>query len=214
MDDREVEVLFGDFDSGFKARTGHLSSRLDYVKLLWEQALNQLSAQETAQAKSVLEFAKSISYNHVGVSSQEYLLHPIRVASFGGLLNIGNRLLSIKTGLLHNVYELADVTSENIIAVCGETVDLALKTLRVDRGRQNDCDYLENYYKAIVLLPNNLGIIKVLDKIDNLYTLNMTAPKSIKNSYLDEINKFLTPLSRRISPFLNNTLSNLVEALN
>ncbi len=214
MDSREVEVLFGDFDSGFKARTGHLSSRFDYVKLLWEQALNQLSAQESAQAESVLEFAKGINYHHVGVSSEEYLLHPIRVASFGGLLNIDNRLLSIKTGLLHNIYELANVTSENIIAVCDEKVDLVLNTLKIDRGRQNDYKYLENYYRDIFLLPNNLGIIKVLDKLDNLYTLNITAPKSLKNRYLDEINKFLIPLSRKISPFLNKTLSNIVEALN
>jgi hypothetical protein len=104
------------------------------------------------------------------------------------------------------------VEPTTIIEQFGQGVHLALETLKVDRDRQPNLQYLSDYYDAIAQLPNGLGIIKVVDKIDNLYTLNLTASSETRLRYLSEIEKFVVPLCEDVSPQISQILLNIIRA--
>jgi (p)ppGpp synthase/HD superfamily hydrolase len=166
------------------------------------------------QAKEVLDFAQNVGFQHDGMPSDEYLLHPIRVAALSGLFNREYINLSIQVGLLHNVYELAKIERSEIVYKYGNAVDSALSTLRIDRSKQRNNEYLQNYYTSIGNLPNNLGLVKVIDKLDNLYTLDSTSTKEMKKLYLREVKMFVVPLCNKVSPFLDSPLRELIKSLN
>ena len=46
-----------------------------------------------------------------------------------------------------------------------------IKKLTVDRPRQWDWDYKRNYYEQISI-SSEMSVVKVLDKLDNLYLLS------------------------------------------
>jgi len=82
--------------------------------------------------------------------------------------------------------------------------------LTINREFQLNNAYLEEYYSEINNLPFNLGMIKVLDKIDNLYTLESTATPVQKMKYMEEIRNFVVPLCDNVSPHLSETLKSIV----
>ena len=129
----------------------------------------------------------------------------------GGLLSSNNEVNIAKIGLLHNVYEVGEVEPTTIIEKFGSDTDLALKTLKVDRARQSNHEYLSSYYKAIEQLQGGIGIIKVVDKIDNLYTINLTASHETRINYLIEIEEFVVPLCEKVSPQLTPILLDVIR---
>ena len=56
-----------------------------------------------------------------------------------------------------------------------------------------------------------MSVIKVLDKLDNLYTLSDNPNKKIKLLYLYEIEKFLLPLARTFLPKTVDVINNLIS---
>ena len=106
---------------------------------------------------------------------------------------------------------IGEVEPTTIIEKFGLDTDLALKTLKVDRARQSNHEYLSNYYKAIEQLQGGIGIIKVVDKIDNLYTINLTASHETRMNYLIEIEEFVVPLCEKVSPQLTPILLDIIR---
>jgi (p)ppGpp synthase/HD superfamily hydrolase len=212
-DSKQIEDILGKMSSGVLARSGPAELQSLYVQALWDDALAILQPEERIRAESALSFARSLTYHHPGLKSREYLLHPMRVASLSCLFNENHKLASIQAGLLHNVYEVAHIERELIAKLYGSEIESVLYTLKIDRERQADRLYLTSYYDSISLLPYNLGIIKVLDKIDNIYTLNLTANTTVKGLYLGEVSDFVIPLCEKVAPFLVSALGNMVSTL-
>ena len=211
---KEAKDTLGSFEFGKSVRSGDLTSRTSYAYLIWNRLLENLTPLDLIQAKEVLDFAQNVGFQHDGMPSDEYLLHPIRVAALSGLFNREYINLSIQVGLLHNVYELAKIERSEIVYKYGNAVDSALSTLRIDRSKQRNNEYLQNYYTSIGNLPNNLGLVKVIDKLDNLYTLDSTSTKEMKKLYLREVKMFVVPLCNKVSPFLDSPLRELIKSLN
>jgi hypothetical protein len=67
------------------------------------------------------------------------------------------------------------------------------------------------YYEGIYNLPFNSGVVKVLDKLDNLYSLNETATPEIKENYLLEIDEYIVPLCKKVAPHILPTLSDTIN---
>jgi (p)ppGpp synthase/HD superfamily hydrolase len=164
-----------------------------------------------SEIEDARRFAENLEYVHPGLDSKEYAIHPIRVGSLGGIFSLSSKVPVAIVGLLHNVYEVGNVKPKTIIDKFGYGVDLALETLRVDRGRQLNNEYLVNYYSGIAQLKNGIGIIKVIDKIDNLYTINLTADHATRQNYLAEIDRFVVPLCEKVAPRITPILLDIIE---
>ena len=203
--------VLDDFLLQREVRAGDIINKSKHSEKLWINLCNNLSLNEVKEIEDTRRFAENLKYVHPGLDSKEYIIHPIRVGSLGGLFSSSNKVNIAKIGLLHNVYEVGVVEPITIIEKFGLGIDLALKTLKVDRVRQLNHDYLSSYYKAIEQLQGGIGIIKVVDKIDNLYTINQTASHGTRVNYLIEIEEFVVPLCEKVSPQLSPILLDIIR---
>jgi len=207
----DKNTTLGDYHNERDIRVGDMDAKKTHAEQLWTKLCGVLSFDEKIEVEKTRAFAESLHYVHPGLDSKSYLIHPIRVATLSGLLTTQDKILTAKVGLLHNVYEVSEVEPETIIEKFGQDIHLALETLKVDRERQSNLEYLSEYYNAIAQLPNGLGIVKVIDKIDNLYSLNLTATSENRRRYLTEIEKFIVPLCKEVCPQISRTLLDIIR---
>ena len=206
-----LDELFLDFVFENSIRSPESDLRINYVNDLWEKLTKTLNSKEVTQVIATRKFAETIKYTHSGLSSSEYFLHPLRVGSVSGIANPAAKVISSQIGLLHNVYEVSSVKNSEISKKFGNEVNYVISSLTVNRKLQSNLTYLTDYYGIIADLPNKLGIVKVIDKLDNLFSLNNTANSEIKEKYLQEITNFVIPLCDFVSPHLSKLLKNVVE---
>ena len=206
-----LDELFLDFVFENSIRSPESDLRFQYVNELWEKLTKTLNNEEVIQITSTKKFAESIKYTHSGLSPSEYFLHPLRVGSISGIANPAIRVMSSQIGLLHNVYEVTSIKSSEISKKFGNEVDYVISSLTVNRKLQSNLTYLTDYYGVIASLPNKLGIVKVIDKLDNIFSLNNTANSEIKEKYLQEITNFVIPLCDFVSPHLSKLLKNVTK---
>lgn len=145
------------------------------------------------------DFATGIDYRHGNLPSRIYLNHPIRVATTIAreVPNVTEETLII--GLLHNVIEVSQVSSSEIRALFGSNVISAIQALTVDRNRR-DKGYLEEYYSRIEATSIECAIVKVVDKLDNIYMVCFIPSEETRLLYLDEIEDWVIPLASRVIP--------------
>ena len=206
-----LDELFLDFVFENSIRSPESDLRFHYVNELWEKLTKTLNNEEVIQVTSTKKFAESIKYTHSGLSPSEYFLHPLRVGSISGIANPAASVMSSQIGLLHNVYEVTSMKSIEISKKFGKEVDYVISSLTINRKLQSNLTYLTDYYGVIASLPYKLGIVKVIDKLDNLFTLNNTASGEIKEKYLQEITNFVIPLCDFVSPPLSKLLNNVTK---
>ena len=206
-----LNELFLDFVFENSIRSPESDLRFNYVNDLWEKLTKTLNNKEVTQVIATRKFAEAVKYTHSGLSPSDYFLHPLRVGSVSGIANPAARVISSQIGLLHNVYEVSSVKSSEISKKFGDEVDYVISSLTVNRKLQSNLTYLTDYYGVITSLPNKLGIVKVIDKLDNLFSLNNTANSEIKEKYLQEITNFVIPLCDFVSPHLSKLLKNVAE---
>lgn len=147
-----------------------------------------------------LDFAECIDYQHGSVPAQVYLRHPYRVAMLATQKIDVIDYERIIIALLHNVLEVSKVSESEIFGIAGSNVLEALKALTVDRRRQEDPVYKDAYYKHIEEISPSCASVKIFDKLDNIYMVCFNPSESIRNSYLDEIDRWVVPMACRVMP--------------
>lgn len=151
---------------------------------------------------NALVFASGISYQHGTVPPRVYLKHPLRVAGIlvREMKTIDEVLIAI--ALLHNVLEVSDVSLQQLSDLLGVRAADAIGTLTVDRTRQHDRIYKNEYYAAIEEHSSICAQVKVADKLDNIYMLCFNPSEAIRDAYLDEIDRWVVPMAKRVIPVL------------
>ena len=141
--------------------------------------------------KSFAEKIESQEYKHGHLSKSQYLAHPFRLASL--LIHYFPDVDAsyIKLALCHNIIEVSDV-SDLLAAYLGDELMGFVRTLTVDRKKQWDADYKNSYYDKIGQ-ERITRVIKVFDKLDNLFILSENDNDKIKTMYLKEIEKYVIP---------------------
>jgi len=163
---------------------------------------------ENSLVMDALQFSKSIEYSHPGLSKEAYLNHPLRVAT---LIVNNSPLLTYEAtiaGLLHNVLEVSNVTVNDLNDRYGARISSAIELLTIDRQAEGE-EYLKKYYNNIKNGPANCGIVKVLDKLDNVYMICFNPSDRIRSLYLDEIENMVLPLAKKVLPKLHEYFWNL-----
>ena len=183
----------------------------NFSESLWERGLNEISIDDQERLRKVFSFASSIEYHHVGLSQKAYLAHPIRVAGMTLFLSPNSKKKLLGTiALLHNIYEVSSVSFNQLIEEIGHDVADSIQILTVNRDLQENIDYLNKYYSSIEKTPHSLSVVKIIDKLDNLFMLGLNPDEAVRQRYLNEINTYVLPLVKKFLPQLGNYFENLV----
>jgi len=178
---------------------------------IWNVGLKNLDYSEQQYLTNILSFASSLDYNHPGLKPKVYLAHPIRVAGITVLLSQKTEKKILGTiSLIHNVLEVSSITYEKLESEVGPLVGNSIKILTVERNLQDKSDYLNHYYKGIASTSHSLAVVKIIDKLDNLFTLGLNTNDEIRNRYLNEIENYVLPLVDYYLPDLTAYMYKLV----
>lgn len=162
---------------------------------------------------SALQFATSIDYHHQGLTSQAYLNHPLRVATYA-LEELGaHDPDTVITALLHNVLEVSHVTAAELADRFGATVSDSIVRLTVDRSRQSNQEYKQGYYAGINDGVKGARQVKILDKFDNIFLICFNPSDAVRKDYLEEIETFVLPMAQRDLPGLATYLATLTSTM-
>jgi (p)ppGpp synthase/HD superfamily hydrolase len=180
------------------------ASKSDTALRLFQEALDVRFPPNEGGHSRVLkagEFAMAIDYEHGNIPAWVYMNHPLRVASMIARVAPEVSEETLVVALLHNVLEVSKITYEEIQNLFGEPVALALRALTIDRKRK-DQSYLKVYYSRIEAAPVGCAMVKVADKLDNIYMICFNPSQITRVSYLDEIDEWVIPLASRVVPQL------------
>jgi len=182
-------------------RFSHLKSSGGTSHAVFLTALNQ----NIALSDSIMPFyrlACNIDYTHPGLNKGQYLSHPLRVATLA-LEELQNPSFQVvATSLLHNLKEVSIYSFNALSSSMPSEICQAIEVLTIDRARAHDSDYLTSYYDLISCSPDFVGVVKVLDKLDNMFMLCLNSSRLTRDKYIDEIESFVLPLARSRVPHL------------
>ncbi len=182
-----------------------------YAVALWQRAMDSLSDEKERQkVMGAYTFAKNIQYGHPGLESDIYFSHPIRVSAMSLIIDGSLRAESGILGLLHNALEVSHVSHEKLSCNFGSDIANQIRMLTVDRAVQWDKIYKTEYYRQIMISPRHVRIVKVVDKLDNLFLLGQNPDAKIRKMYLEEVEAFVLPIAAQTIPEIASYMSNLV----
>jgi (p)ppGpp synthase/HD superfamily hydrolase len=168
---------------------------------LWNRAVEMVSGPEDkALLLKAFSFARDIRYGHEGLTSDIYFAHPVRVAALSMLSQDNGDVTIGIIGLLHNVFELSDTPASLIADNFGIAVAEQITTLTVNRELQWEEAYKKSYYAKINASPLSCRVVKVFDKLDNMFLLGINPDEAIKEKYLLEIEGYILPMMERDIP--------------
>jgi len=157
------------------------------------------------------EYAQGLDYHHPGQSKEIYLAHPLRVATLYLQMVRPAEEKGAMTGILHNALDVSSVRFDELTKTVGTEVANAIAMLTVDRERQWDNDYKSAYYEKIENGPEFVRRIKILDKLDNLFLLCLNPSDEIRDMYLNEVDRWLIPMTKTALPEITDYLCELVN---
>lgn len=195
-------------DKRISARLNQGAGSLVNFRRLVEDAVGASDHEAISKA---LDFAADMDYQHVGLSSASYLTHPLRVTEMILSLVPGAPVETMIIAMLHNVLEVGNVTEEELEQRFGTVVLQSLINLTVDRELQWDAAYKRSYYQRLSDGYHGARIVKVMDKLDNMFVLGLNPNKDIRRRYLEEIETYVLPMARHDIPSLAPYLTDLID---
>jgi (p)ppGpp synthase/HD superfamily hydrolase len=183
-----------------------------HALVLWRRAFDALAKDSGLKHLAyAFEFAKAIKYHHVGLTSDIYFSHPLRVAALAILLSDTEHVETGVLAILHNVLEVSDVSLDMLSAAFGIAISNQIQALTVDREFQWDSAYKKNYYEQLMQGPISARIVKILDKLDNLFLLGLNPDAILRSRYLAEIEEFILPMTVTSLPAVTAYMRALVK---
>ena len=172
---------------------------------------NKFDEPDINKVLEFLSFAENLDYKHEGLSPKSYLAHSCRVASLimEHIECIDTNI--IETALVHNIFEVSPDTANSVEEKLGVEQILCLKTLTINRNQQSDSEYLASYYQAICESSEMARIIKVFDKLDNMFIVCIYPDEEIRLGYFKEIQEHVIPLLRLVKPELEDFFLDVIK---
>lgn len=183
-----------------------------HALVLWSRAMTALRDDaERDRLSHAFRFAKEIKYRHVGLTSDSYFSHPLRVAALAILISGAQDAGTGVLAVLHNVLEVSDVSVDTLSETFGSGILNQIEALTVDRNVQWDKTYKAGYYGKLMAGPLSARVVKIVDKLDNLFVLGLNPDASVREKYLAEIEDFVLPMTEASLPSLTAYMRNLVQ---
>ena len=187
---------------------------LEYKRNLSKFINKNLSREDEERVLAALNFSENLEYSHHGLSKNQYLVHPIRVVNtiLEKKENISRDLLVL--ALLHNVIEVTKITRKKIEDSFGKKISDAIDLLTVDRKIQWKKNYKDEYYNKINNADEIVSIVKIFDKLDNIYLLCTNRNNKTRIMYLNEIEKYIIPMTSKYAPSVTKMLESTINFSN
>jgi (p)ppGpp synthase/HD superfamily hydrolase len=151
----------------------------------------KLNGDDLAYVHRCVEFAAGVQYTKSSLGTA-YLSHPLRVAQYVVRAKQEIRREYMAIALLHNVPETSAVTLDEIAGELGQQVADGIGVLVVDRSVRFET-IIESYYARLFAAGDDLVLVKLFDKFDNLLVLNSNPDAEVRRRYIAEIRIKLLP---------------------
>ena len=158
-----------------------------------------------------LDFSFELEYDHAGLTKEAYLAHPIRVATILSDVLGPAKHEDVVIALLHNVYEVGNTSKDLIVKNFGPIIEGSIANLTVNRKIQWDQQYKDRYYQQLRDGYAGACRVKVVDKLDNIFLINLNSDEEIRKQYLDEIVKYVIPMAADFVPKVQPIFEKAVE---
>ena len=112
--------------------------------------------------------------------------------------------------MIHNIFEATDLNEIDLLNYFDNKIIKRVKILKINRERQNLNSYLKTY-SSIKNAHISVSIVKIIDKIDNIFTLCLNPNSSKRKVYLKQIEDFVIPLTKLKLPNVYDYLIILVN---
>lgn len=145
-------------------------------------------------------FAAKMHRGQTRLSGEPYLSHPIEVAVV--LANVKMDVVTVATGLLHDVLEDTDTTIEQLEELFGaeiaQLVDGVTKIDKIHFGSREEYQ-AENLRKMLLAMAKDIRvlIVKLADRLHNVRTLNYANEEHQKRVALETL-EIYAPLANRL----------------
>ena len=117
----------------------------------------------------------------------------------------------IKLALFHNIIETSNHRLSFLKKFLGKQVVEQIKILTVNRKKQWNDTYKRNYYKKIYSHNKNTRLIKIIDKLDNLFIIGLCKSSLTRKRYIKEIESFILPMVEKDIPSLVKYFNGLIK---
>jgi hypothetical protein len=112
---------------------------------------------------------------------------------------------------VHNILETGNFKKDSVVSKrFGDKIFQEIKILTVNRKIQWNEKYKKKYYEKISKSHINVKIIKILDKMDNLFLLSKNKDLNIKKKYIKEIKTYVLPMVKVTLPKIFKYFNSLV----
>jgi (p)ppGpp synthase/HD superfamily hydrolase len=208
----ELLTYLKDFDFERSARLKARTAVDPNALIIWNKIVNELKDdQDCLFMDEAFKYAKNIPYEHVGLSADIYFGHPLRVATLAMLATSENKVHTGVLGLLHNVFELSKISAGEISSLFGKLIAAEIEILTVDRILQWDKSYKRDYYERIRSSSLECRVVKIIDKLDNLFVIGINPDEEVRDKYLLEIEQYILPMAKIDLPDVFSYLTDLIE---
>ena len=169
------------------------------------------SKENTKKIFKTLSYSENIEYFHQGLNKNQYLIHPLRVAHtiIENVKNIDVDLLVL--ALLHNLIEVSKISNLELENLFGKRILESINLLTVDRSKQWEKKYKKIYYENLNNADDIVPIVKVFDKLDNIYLLCTNPNEKIRNMYVNELNLYVISLSIKYIPQITDSFKEAIK---
>ncbi|HGA0512730.1 TPA: HD domain-containing protein [Bacillus pacificus] len=164
------------------------------------QKANYLQSNELKLLKKAIQFAERAHDGQYRQTGEPYIIHPFAIAEI--LINYKADITTLIAALLHDVVEDTEHSIEEIESHFGTTIRYIVNglTKRKKQQNQNKIIYEAINLKKLLLSSQHdirVGIIKVIDRLHNIKTLNVKKPAK-QVAYANETLTLFAPLAKRL----------------
>ncbi len=113
--------------------------------------------------------------------------------------------------MIHNIFEATNLNEIELLNYFDIKTLERVKILKIDRSKQCSNEYLTEYYSLIENSHISVSIVKIVDKIDNIFTLCLNPDELKRKIYLKQIESYVIPLTKIKLPQVLEYLKKLVD---
>jgi len=180
--------------------------------LEWQRILKKKKLEKFKdQFIKYFNFLKNLDYLHH--NDHTYFSHPLRVACMAFNLTKFTKFSKdlIILSLFHNIIETSKYKKKFLQKYLGKKITKQIQILTVNRKKQWNIAYKKRYYQRINQDIKNTRIVKIIDKLDNLFIIGLCKSKLIRTRYISEIEKFIIPMVKKDIPELESYFKGLIK---